>query len=204
MQPYSTLCSCFVFWLQRYLPTILKPIVCVFVCWGLFPSWWWQFFRLPVWRGAGESNSRQVTLIHQVNCLRLMWPLDGQPEDELQEGSVGDKLHMAARTDPAGGIRSSWSWITFTDWIRNLQLFEMNWMWTSPRDSCHHVIAQTHVLAGNSCTFSWSNISLLANKSTWMNIASSISTNSFGSLLDNSGSSSFGWLYLHQDSPRFF
>lgn len=72
-------------------------------------------------RHRDQTPDRWHWSIRQVICLRLMWPLDGQPEEELQDGSVGD-----CQSRPSGGIRSSWSWINFTDWIRNLQLFEMN------------------------------------------------------------------------------
>lgn len=36
---------CFWFWLQRNVPTNETHCVCLYVCWGLFPSWWWQFFQ---------------------------------------------------------------------------------------------------------------------------------------------------------------
>lgn len=112
---------CFWFWLQRNVPT-MKPIVCVCMCVGGYFRPGDGSFSSPGW----GSNPRQVTLIRQVIRLRLMWPLDGQ----LQEASVGDKLYTVAKTGPAGGIRSTWSWITFTDWIRNLQQFD--WIASQP------------------------------------------------------------------------
>lgn len=130
----------YIFIVRGYILLILKPIVslcCVcmcycYVCCRLFPSWWWQLFQLQGIKWDGDIKPlRQVTLICQVICLRLMRPLDWSPEAEIHEGCVGDKW-LPEQTQHRDQVLMVV--ITFTDWIRNLQLFKMDWMWTSLRD----------------------------------------------------------------------
>lgn len=110
MQPYSTLCSCFVFWLQRYLLTILKPIVCVCLCVGGYfhpgdgsfsdsryeggrgnqtPDRWHWSIRLTVsdwcdlWMDNQRMNYRRD--LWETNCTRL-------PE-QTQQGGSGPRGH---------------------------------------------------------------------------------------------------------------
>lgn len=76
---------------------MLKPM---WVLCGLFVAWWEFFFHPGVGHKDRDQTPQQVTLIHQVISLRLMWPMDRRPEGWVTGGICGGR--SAARTDPAG------------------------------------------------------------------------------------------------------
>lgn len=121
---------------QRYALTRLKPTVCVCacVCWGLFPSQWCQLFQLGDKGGQGESNPQQVTLIHQVICLRLMWPLDGRWRRDLWQ------IHGAQQPEVTPRLHHGWSSLTKLDSSSCL-----SWMKTSLTDLSKRTSAEHNV-----------------------------------------------------------